>query len=118
MNEDVGFFKIVFEESIGLLEEWVDGGRLVILEVDTMMVGYFSWLYFLLDFVFGIGPVVENGENAIDMVLFEQIHVVENSNITQVNVAFLIVVFIERVNVAEVCFFHDIFNNKFRIDSK
>ena len=66
MNQDVVFLKIIFYVAMGIFEMRVNVLVFHVFQIDPFMVLYFVGVHFRFNFIVIEGPLVNNGEDAID----------------------------------------------------
>jgi len=80
MHKNVGFVDMFLDELAGIFELRKYGGVQIVLHFDPFAYWNLCFLDFLFDLEMGVGPIIENGQNATDLFLFEIINIVEDSN--------------------------------------
>ena len=80
--------------DVGFIEMREDGGLIVVLDVYSLAHWYFVSEYFFSDSVGGVGPIIDDGEDASYFSLFDSFHVVECAEAAKVEVALFLVILI------------------------
>lgn len=76
--------------GMSLVQVRVDAHVLGVLDVDPLVVGHPSLLEFGLNRVVAVGPVIDDGQHAIDLQLLEIVQPIEHINTTQVKIALIL----------------------------
>lgn len=90
MDKDIVILKHRLDVCMRPIQMWINVGILIVLQINPLAMLDLSLLYFLLDSIVVVRPLINNAHNTVDLVLIQYFEFIEDIYPTEIKIALVL----------------------------